>query len=38
MCSTSTVLGYSGQLVEIEAVSLAGQQAPAAREQSALLT
>ncbi len=25
-----TVLGYSGQLVEIEAVALAGQQAPAA--------
>jgi hypothetical protein len=27
-----TVLGYSGQLVEIEAVALAGLQAPAARE------
>jgi enamine deaminase RidA (YjgF/YER057c/UK114 family) len=27
-----TVLGYSDQLVEIEAVALAGQQTPAARE------
>ena len=27
-----TTLGYAGQLVEIEAVALAGQQAPAARE------
>jgi hypothetical protein len=26
------VLGYSGQLVEIDAVALAGQQPPAARE------
>ena len=32
-----TTLGYTGQLVEIEAVALAGQQAPAARE-SALET
>jgi enamine deaminase RidA (YjgF/YER057c/UK114 family) len=32
-----TTLGYTGQLVEIEAVALAGQQAPAAR-QSALET
>jgi len=33
-----TVLGYSGQLVEIEAVALAGQSAPPPRDQSALLT
>ncbi len=33
-----TVLGYSGQLVEIEAVALGDQQAPAARDQSALQT
>jgi enamine deaminase RidA (YjgF/YER057c/UK114 family) len=33
-----TVLGYSGQLVEIEAVALAGQQALPARDQSALQT
>ena len=32
-----TVLGYTNQLVEIEAVALAGQQDPAARE-SALET
>ena len=33
-----SVLGYTGQLVEVEAVALAGQQAPAARDQSALPT
>jgi len=33
-----SVLGYSGQLVEIEAVALAGQSAPPPRDQSALLT
>jgi enamine deaminase RidA (YjgF/YER057c/UK114 family) len=27
-----TVLGFSGQLVEIEAIALAGQQGPAARD------
>jgi enamine deaminase RidA (YjgF/YER057c/UK114 family) len=32
-----TVLGYSGQLVEVEAVALVGRQVPAARE-SALQT
>ena len=31
-----TVLGYSGQLVEIEAVALGSQQGPACRDQSAL--
>jgi hypothetical protein len=31
-----TVLGYSGQLVEIEAVALAVRQGPAARDQPAL--
>jgi enamine deaminase RidA (YjgF/YER057c/UK114 family) len=31
-----SVLGYSGQLVEVEAVALAGQQAPAAHDQPAL--
>jgi hypothetical protein len=31
-----TVLGYSGQLVEIEAVAVAVRQGPAARDQPAL--